>query len=479
MSPSLTLSRLHRLAFLSSVLAASASLRADVLYNQPATSVPTITSSYFAPDGSDYDVHVWDSFWLANAGDITEIRWRGGYGGPLPGGSNNIVDFQIAIYPSITVGYEPDIDRPLFQYLISEDGNGQPGNAGETFVGTVDGINLYDYHFVLPQTFLAAGRTNYWVQITAWQSSLPTWGFARASGGNNAHFALVPTENGDFHYVHRSGDTAYSLIGTPANCTVPAITVNPAPDEMCFNTRSVDLTVQATGTGPFTYQWRRNGYPVFDGPNGGGTGGGATITGATTAHLHVMSPSYWHEPGDYDCIVANACGPTLSGSARIDVPFGPPNVSAQPVSTFACSKGNATLSVSAAGYTPFHFAWQRESVPGTFVNVSDGPTGFGGIFSGATTNTLVISDANEGDAGRYRCVLSNACGSATSNAATLTVCPADFNCDGAVDFFDYDDFVRCFEGLACPSQGAADFDGDGAVDFFDYDAFVLAFEVGC
>ncbi|MEK6701432.1 MAG: hypothetical protein AABZ53_04155 [Planctomycetota bacterium] len=58
-------------------------------------------------------------------------------------------------------------------------------------------------------------------------------------------------------------------------------------------------------------------------------------------------------------------------------------------------------------------------------------------------------------------------------------CPADFDGDGTVDFFDYDAFVVCFEGGACPPGKTADFDGDGSVDFFDYDAFVVAFETGC
>jgi hypothetical protein len=57
-------------------------------------------------------------------------------------------------------------------------------------------------------------------------------------------------------------------------------------------------------------------------------------------------------------------------------------------------------------------------------------------------------------------------------------CPADFNGDGFVDFFDYDDFVACFEGSGAPGCDA-DFNNDGFVDFFDYDDFVLAFETGC
>ncbi len=64
-------------------------------------------------------------------------------------------------------------------------------------------------------------------------------------------------------------------------------------------------------------------------------------------------------------------------------------------------------------------------------------------------------------------------------AYELKRCPGDFNDDGAVDFFDYDDFVTCFEGGACPPGKTADFNHDTAVDFFDYDDFVAAFEAPC
>ena len=59
-----------------------------------------------------------------------------------------------------------------------------------------------------------------------------------------------------------------------------------------------------------------------------------------------------------------------------------------------------------------------------------------------------------------------------------TPCPADFNRDGFLDFFDYDAFTACFEGGPC-NGGTADFNADGFVDFFDYDDFVAAFEAGC
>ncbi len=64
----------------------------------------------------------------------------------------------------------------------------------------------------------------------------------------------------------------------------------------------------------------------------------------------------------------------------------------------------------------------------------------------------------------------------TATSVRLRVtCPADFNHDRAVDFFDYLDFVVEFAG-ATP---LADFNEDAVVDFFDYLDFVSAFAAGC
>lgn len=63
--------------------------------------------------------------------------------------------------------------------------------------------------------------------------------------------------------------------------------------------------------------------------------------------------------------------------------------------------------------------------------------------------------------------------------STPPACPADFNGDGFLDFFDFDDFVVCFESAACPEGKTADFNGDAFIDFFDFDDFVISFEAGC
>ncbi len=65
------------------------------------------------------------------------------------------------------------------------------------------------------------------------------------------------------------------------------------------------------------------------------------------------------------------------------------------------------------------------------------------------------------------------------SSAANAPCPADFNRDGFVDFFDLDDYISCFEGDPCPPKASADFNRDGFVDFFDLDDFIAAFEAGC
>jgi hypothetical protein len=54
-------------------------------------------------------------------------------------------------------------------------------------------------------------------------------------------------------------------------------------------------------------------------------------------------------------------------------------------------------------------------------------------------------------------------------------CPADFNADTVVDFFDYLDFVAAFSS----NDPTADFNADTVIDFFDYLDFVAAFSTGC
>jgi predicted esterase len=148
-----------------------------------------------------------------------------------------------------------------------------------------------------------------------------------------------------------------------------------------------------------------------------------------------------------------------------------------PADALAVPGGSAQFTVTPEGSGPFLVRWQREAPrsSGIWTDIPNGVVQDLGVVTGALTPTLSIASLDQNAQGFFRAVITNACGTINSSPAELIFCPADFNRDGFLDFFDYDDFVAAFESGAPRS----DFNRDGFLDFFDYDAFVLAFETGC
>jgi subtilisin-like proprotein convertase family protein len=94
-------------------------------------------------------------------------------------------------------------------------------------------------------------------------------------------------------------------------------------------------------------------------------------------------------------------------------------ITSQPVNATVCSTGGvAAFSVTAAGAGPFTYQWQVGS-NGPWSNITNG-----GIYSGATTPTLTITNPPAGMNGYYYRVVINGtatCGTTSSMLATLTV----------------------------------------------------------
>ncbi len=91
-----------------------------------------------------------------------------------------------------------------------------------------------------------------------------------------------------------------------------------------------------------------------------------------------------------------------------------PVVSTQPTNSTSCTTTNTSFSVTNTGGGTYQ--WQ-ENNGGGFVNISNG-----GIYSNATTSTLNLTGVTLGmNTYQYRCVITNGCGFANSNAALLTV----------------------------------------------------------
>ncbi|MFN8289301.1 MAG: PKD-like domain-containing protein [Chitinophagaceae bacterium] len=92
-----------------------------------------------------------------------------------------------------------------------------------------------------------------------------------------------------------------------------------------------------------------------------------------------------------------------------------PAVTGNPANSAVCDGANASFSITATG-TTLTYQWQVNTGSG-FVNISDG-----GVYAGTGTNALSITGATPAMNGYlYRCVVTNGCGTANSNQATLTV----------------------------------------------------------
>ncbi|MCC6361577.1 MAG: hypothetical protein IT450_22815 [Phycisphaerales bacterium] len=210
---------MHTLTRLLLLLSISIETVASVVYEQPPmTTGALIQSSWWAPDDSDWDIYSWDSFTLGASHAITEVHWRGGY---IYGGaySGTVVDFTVAIYPSIAANSQPDVvGGPLVEYTTG-------GNAGQTFAGNFGGRAMYDYHFTLPSPFQAAAGTRYWIYILAWQNGIPEWGLCTATGGNGSYFRYV---RGLHMYQSAPGDAAFRLISSDASTYTINASASPA-----------------------------------------------------------------------------------------------------------------------------------------------------------------------------------------------------------------------------------------------------------
>jgi hypothetical protein len=216
-----------------------------VIYSQPHNlSGVLYPSSWQEPNGNDADQYVWDNFTLqASSGiTITEIQWRGGY----QSNSGTVLTFTVAIYPSIAGGSQPDVSHPpLVQYQAS-------GNAGETPTGTFGGTAMYDYDFTLPAPFTASAGTTYWVQIEAWQSSIPNWGMAAGSGGNGQHFRRM-TNGSDIFYQVVPGDTAFTLLGPVAEGPISGLHAQNDGPTLLGNITTLSAAVSSGSV--LTYTW--------------------------------------------------------------------------------------------------------------------------------------------------------------------------------------------------------------------------------
>jgi hypothetical protein len=151
--------------------------------------------------------------------------------------------------------------------------------------------------------------------------------------------------------------------------------------------------VAATGTAPLSYQWNKN---------------GTAITGATSPTYTTPATTNSDSGAQFTVLISNTAGSVTSSAAILTVNAAPvaPSITTQPASQTVTTGQTASFSVAASGTAPLSYQWRKNNV----------------TISGATSSSYTTPATTSSDNGaQFTVVVSNTAGSATSNAATLTV----------------------------------------------------------
>ncbi len=209
-------------------------------------------------------------------------------------------------------------------------------------------------------------------------------------GGTSAVLALAnlqPTDAGAYA-VRVSNEVSNVLsVTVPLVVNEPPRIVQPPTDQLVIAGQRLELKVEATGTAPLSYQWRK---------------GGSPIPGATGASYVVEIVSEGDE-AVYGVAVSNVAG-TDSADARVIV-IEPPRIVVAPVGTSIVAGGRLELCVEAVSDEALAYGWQRDGQP----------------LPGADQPCYTVAQVSEADEGAYTVFVSNVAGRVTSSVAEVIV----------------------------------------------------------
>ncbi|MHB0969479.1 MAG: Ig-like domain-containing protein [Thermoanaerobaculia bacterium] len=188
--------------------------------------------------------------------------------------------------------------------------------------------------------------------------------------------------------------TSPNVTITPV-CNNPVISKQPA-NQTIASGASATLTVQATGTTPFTYQWYKGSKGTTTAPVG--TNSASLNTGPLT-----VTTKYWVR-------VTNPCTSVDSNDATVTVSGAcvPPVVSTQPQNATAKRGTSFSMTVVATGTAPLTYQWYEGTVN------TDETKPVAGATSATLTATATVDKS-------YWVKVSNGCGFTRSTAAKVTV----------------------------------------------------------
>jgi len=219
-------------------------------------------------------------------------------------------------------------------------------------------------------------------------------------GATNSTFTVNNTDvanAGNYQVLVADGvDSVLSATAELTVLTAPMITQQPQ-DQFIATNGTAQFSVQASGAGTLTYQWRKD---------------GTNIDGATASTLSVTNVQLENE-GLYSVVASDANDSVGSQTARLVVLIRPLFV-VQPVSQTVMVGDDVTFTASVTGNPlPFTFRWLRN---GIFFLTNT-------VYSSNTSFTILNVQTNH--AASYRVIVGNMAlpSGRTSTNATLTVIP--------------------------------------------------------
>jgi uncharacterized protein YdaL len=216
---------------------------------------------------------------------------------------------------------------------------------------------------------------------------------------NAAHAALVVRDgwaNAFYHGFYGvsnlqqivTGIQALGYTYVPLSSNVPPSIVTEPASRVNNAGTTATFTTAAVGTAPLSYQW-------FFGTN--------LIAGATNATLS-LAKVQTNNAGSYAAVVSNPYGSVVTAAAALTINL-PPVITTPPQSQVVAAGASATFTVVATGGGTLGYQWQF-----------NGTNAVGG-----NSPSLTLTNVQAANAGSYTVVVTNAYGSATSAAATLTL----------------------------------------------------------
>ncbi|MBR2832635.1 MAG: leucine-rich repeat protein, partial [Oscillospiraceae bacterium] len=247
-------------------------------------------------------------------------------------------------------------------------------------------------------TVTATGATSYQWQYSKDGGS--TWLNSTSSGGKKAAFSFTATTamNGRMYrcvVTNADGDAT----SNPATLTVnvkPTIVIQPVTTVVSAGEEAV-FAVIADNADSYRWQFSKNGGSTW-----------ANCTGKAAVFRFTAAAKY--DGWLYRCVVANAYGSAVSSPVTLIV-ISTPMISTQPVSQSVAAGAKASFRVVAVGGESYQWQYSKNG----------GRTWLNSTSSAGKRATFTFTATTAMDGRMYRCVVTNADGSVTTNAVTLTV----------------------------------------------------------